>query len=340
MRQHRGFIVCLFAGIVAAVAIGGCHDDVTTGPEVTSVQLAKPGSQDPEVTGTDPTGAPQDITLDVEVSGSGFDDGSTVELTLSGVPTEKVLTNSTRYRNSRTLIANITIAADAQVDFYDVEVTTSSRKKGIGTEMFEVLEKGRPTALVDLLEPGPEDPQDLADKYNLRSTEQAMWGDTQGKGQGWAYNLDLDPFPLTLAFSAEDRDPATWQYITDPDKKAECEEVSRRLNFLQQQGQLVGLFEFLVDVGSNYTSATVWFDVVVGDFKYNIRSWACTESCSHPTLTILESIQDGRKVTTFTVTGDGITVKKKPADWPPGKGEADPQSCGEAILDYVLTVTE
>jgi hypothetical protein len=36
------------------------------------------------------------------------------------------------------LIANITIAADAEVDFYDVEVTTSSRKKGIGTEMFEV----------------------------------------------------------------------------------------------------------------------------------------------------------------------------------------------------------
>jgi hypothetical protein len=80
--------------------------------------------------------------------------------------------------------------------------------------------------------------------------------------------------------------------------------------------------------------------MVVGNFKYNIRSWACTESCSHPTLTISESTQDGRKVTTFTVTGDGIQVNKTLAEGPPGKGEDDPQTCGEPILDYVLTVTE
>jgi hypothetical protein len=200
---------------------------------------------------------------------------------------------------------------------------------------FAKRDKGKPpTILVDFLEPGPED----ADQYNLQSDQQAMQGGVRGKG--WGYNLDQDPFTLTLAFPAEDRDPATWQYITDPDKKAECEEISKRLDFLQQQGQLVGSFEFLYDVGANWSSATVWFDMVVGNFKYNIRSWACTESCSHPTLTISESTQDGRKVTTFTVTGDGIQVNKTLAEGPPGKGEDDPQTCGEPILDYVLTVTE
>jgi hypothetical protein len=131
MRPHRGLTVFPLAALVAAAGIGGCRDEAASGPRITGIQIAKRAPQDPEVTGTDPTGAPQDTTLDVEVSGSGFDNGSTVQLTLSGVPTEKVRTNSIRYRNSRTLIANITIAADAQVDLYDVEVTTSSRKKGV-----------------------------------------------------------------------------------------------------------------------------------------------------------------------------------------------------------------
>jgi hypothetical protein len=138
MRKRTRLIVALGAGILAATAALACHDEATTGPEITTVQFAKRTVQDPEVTAADPPSAPQDTTLDVEVSGSGFDSGSTVALTLAGVPTEKVLTNSTRYRNSRTLIANITIAADAEVDLYDVEVMTARGKRGIGTEMFEV----------------------------------------------------------------------------------------------------------------------------------------------------------------------------------------------------------
>jgi hypothetical protein len=153
MRPHRGLTVFPLAALVAAAGIGGCRDEAASGPRITGIQIAKRAPQDPEVTGTDPTGAPQDTTLDVEVSGSGFDNGSTVQLTLSGVPTEKVRTNSIRYRNSRTLIANITIAADAQVDLYDVEVTTSSRKKGIGTEMFEVFTGGGNAVMVEFRQP-------------------------------------------------------------------------------------------------------------------------------------------------------------------------------------------
>jgi hypothetical protein len=343
MRHRRGMTVFLLSGILVVLIIGGCHDETATGPAVVDVQFAKPVSGDPEVSGTDPAGAPQDTTLDVEVSGSGFDDGSTVQLTLDSVPTDKVRTNSTRYRNSKTLIANITIAADAQVDLYDVEVTTLRGKKGVGTEMFEVFQAGNrssPTALVDFLEPEPEGPQNL---HDLRSSAQAMWGSNKADGRGWDLNLDVDPFELTLAFSPEDRDPDTWAYMPVLDDKAECEEISRRLADIQAHPQpLVGSFSFLHDVGSNYSSATVWFDVVVGAFKYNIRNWSCT-ACyrnGEPILTVSEGTQDGKQVKTFQVRGGSIAMHKTPLDGPPGKGEDDPPSCGEGVLDYVLSVIE
>lgn len=97
-----------------------------------------PSSGDPTVDGVDPSAAPQDTTLDIKVKGSNFDRGSQVRLLLNGEPTAGVVTNSTKFRNSSELIANITIAADAPVDAYDVEVTTSKGKKGIGLESFEV----------------------------------------------------------------------------------------------------------------------------------------------------------------------------------------------------------
>lgn len=342
MRQPRSLIVVLLVGTLATVTALACRDEATTGLDVPSVQLAKRVAQDSAViTATDPTGAPQDTTLDVEVSGSGFDDGSTVELTLAGVPTEKVRTNSTRYRNSRTLIANITIAADAQVNLYDVEVTPASSKKGIGTEMFEVFYKVKsaPTATVDFLEPGPEDSPEA---YNLQSPAQAMWGENNSRK--WPLNLNMEPFALTLAFSQADLDPSTWAGVTDPDKRAECAEVSRRLAYLQGQPQpLVGSFEFVYDTGRTSSSATVWFDVVVDGFKYNISSWSCTTCLrkdGQPELTVSEGVQGGRPTYTLRVAGGGVTIHKTPADGPPGKGEEDPQSCGQELLDYVLIASD
>ncbi len=50
-----------------------------------------------------------------------------------------VRTNRTTYRSAKELVANITIAVDAVPDRYDIIVTTSKGKKGIGTERFAVL---------------------------------------------------------------------------------------------------------------------------------------------------------------------------------------------------------
>ena len=80
-------------------------------------------------------------TLDVEVLGSGYDDGSAVTFKLNG-SAAKVRTNSTVFVSGSALVANITVEADADLDLYDVEVMTMRGKKGIGADLFQVVEKG------------------------------------------------------------------------------------------------------------------------------------------------------------------------------------------------------
>jgi len=91
-----------------------------------------------QVKSTNPTSGPRNSTLDVTVSGSGFSAGSRAEFALDEVPGPGVRTNATQFVSSTTLVANITISADADLALYDVIVTTTGGKKGIGTEMFEV----------------------------------------------------------------------------------------------------------------------------------------------------------------------------------------------------------
>jgi len=117
--------------LAAALACSGPDDP---GLEPASVKAPA----DPTVTATDPDTAVQDTTLDVTVIGTGFDNGSVADWLLDGVADPRVRTNSTRYVSSRSLVANITIAIDAVPAAYDVRVTTSTGKKGIGTERFVV----------------------------------------------------------------------------------------------------------------------------------------------------------------------------------------------------------
>jgi probable HAF family extracellular repeat protein len=77
----------------------------------------------------------------VHVFGSGFDVGSRADWALHGVVSAKVATNSTRFVSSTELVANISIARDATLANYDVMVTTSSGKGGIGTECFVITSK-------------------------------------------------------------------------------------------------------------------------------------------------------------------------------------------------------
>jgi probable HAF family extracellular repeat protein len=131
------FIVCV-AALAAACAGEGPTD-------VTPISLGKATTTaGPTVTATSPNSAARDTTVDIHVLGSGFDRGSQVDFLLDGVSDPRVRTNSTRYVSQGDLVANVTLAIDAVPARYDVMVTTSRGKKGIGTERFEVL------SLVDL----------------------------------------------------------------------------------------------------------------------------------------------------------------------------------------------
>lgn len=140
------------ACIGLALALGtaaACTESPTTGPETPAVSAAKgsngggngggKGGSDPTVDDTDPGSASQNTTLDIRVFGSNYDAGSSVDLLLDGAATGKVNTNSTTFVSDRELIANVTIAADAEPELYDVQVTTSRGKKGVGIELFEVV---------------------------------------------------------------------------------------------------------------------------------------------------------------------------------------------------------
>ncbi|MEA2762347.1 MAG: hypothetical protein QOD47_1631, partial [Gemmatimonadaceae bacterium] len=93
------------------------------------------------VKSTSPDTATVDSTLDVHVFGTGFDPGSRANWAIKGVVSPKVVTNSMRFVSSTELVANITIAPDAPLASYDVIVTASSGKGGIGTECFVVTPK-------------------------------------------------------------------------------------------------------------------------------------------------------------------------------------------------------
>ena len=92
------------------------------------------------VSGVAPKSGEKGRTLDVRVYGSGFATGATATWALHGVADpSKVRTNSTTVVSSTELIANITIAPDATIDYWDVQVSAAvCCKTGIGTEMFEV----------------------------------------------------------------------------------------------------------------------------------------------------------------------------------------------------------
>ena len=96
------------------------------------------GEEDPSVTSVVPNRVNPGATVDVTVHGSGFDPGSLVSLERGGVPADGISTNATTYVSATQLIANITIAATVDTGRYDVAVTTSGGRKGVGIELLAV----------------------------------------------------------------------------------------------------------------------------------------------------------------------------------------------------------
>jgi hypothetical protein len=178
------------------VAALGCGDRPTQ-PQVGGVSLAKggKGGGGPKVSETDPDSASQDTTLDVRVLGSGFEPGAVATFLLDGAATDSVRTNSTRFVGARELVANITIAVDAIIDLYDVEVLLAGPgRRGIGADLFAVVEKGSPFA--DNPEDRPITIEFRDDAvYNIRSDTRGIYvdGECGVKATFNIYDARLDP---------------------------------------------------------------------------------------------------------------------------------------------------
>jgi len=126
--------------VPAFLVFWACSGDPAA-PLVGDVEAARGANGGVTVKSTKPDSAAPDITLDVRVLGSGYDAGSKATWAVDGdtsYATTKIRTNSTRFVNSRELVANITIAADAQEVLYDIVVTAAGGKHGIGIELFAV----------------------------------------------------------------------------------------------------------------------------------------------------------------------------------------------------------
>ena len=129
---------------VLGLLLSACVSDQPAGPDTSILAAKGGGGGGPKVTAADPDVAEQGTTLDVRVIGSGFEDGSVVKLLIAGKSTPKILTNSTSFVDGNNLIANITIAVDAEIAAYDIEVTPPRGRPGVGSELFSVKEKGKP----------------------------------------------------------------------------------------------------------------------------------------------------------------------------------------------------
>lgn len=96
-----------------------------------------------QVTAADPSSAPQGtISLDVAVSGNGFDSSAAVTFFVTGTTNPGGVTvKNVRFIGSKKLIATIDVADAAAVAQFDIEVRLSGGRKGKGTTLFAVQAK-------------------------------------------------------------------------------------------------------------------------------------------------------------------------------------------------------
>lgn len=132
---------CRILGVALITLLAACGEDASRAAGIgpTRPQFGKTTSSDPVVSSTSPDTGQQGATIDVQINGSNFATGAVATWALHGVvdPTQ-VKTVATKYVNSRTLIATITIGANATLASWDVQVALSSGKNGVGSELFTI----------------------------------------------------------------------------------------------------------------------------------------------------------------------------------------------------------
>ena len=126
---------------ICVIGFSACSDSRVVEPRSISPgvlpRFAKP-AVGLAVASASPAFGDQGVTIDVHVLGSGFTAGAQATWLLHGAPDAHVHTNKTTFVSSTELVANITIASDATLAFWDVQVALAGGKNGVGSELFEV----------------------------------------------------------------------------------------------------------------------------------------------------------------------------------------------------------
>jgi hypothetical protein len=180
-------------------------------------------AEEVKVTSAFPTAAPQaTYGLNVSIKGSGFKRGAAAAFYVTNTTDPGgVKVNSTTFKSSTELVANIDVAAGATLSKFDIKVMSGGRT-GKGTELFSVVEKGTkcytsplPTdwSLVDTLN-DPSDPEFsgefgraiAVDRYGTDAVVVAVGSRISGRVE--VFLLDLAGHPwhhvsLTLASGSE-----------------------------------------------------------------------------------------------------------------------------------------
>lgn len=137
--SRHSTILCL-GMLVTAVA--SCSRDAIVVPSRIAGDAGPSMGKSPialAVTATNPSFGDEGTTIDVHILGSGFTAGAQATWLLHGAADPAhIRTNSTTFISSTELVANITIASDAQLAFWDVQVALVGGKNGVGSECFEV----------------------------------------------------------------------------------------------------------------------------------------------------------------------------------------------------------
>jgi hypothetical protein len=138
----RGSALALLVGFAVA-----CSTDGPPGPTLVGDANFAKSTSGPTVTATVPdSGTQGDVGKQVTITGTGFAAGAVADWERNGQVDPKITVRSTQFVSSTQVIATIDIAPDADVTTYDVAVTNTDRKKGIGSELFAV--KSRPNQIL------------------------------------------------------------------------------------------------------------------------------------------------------------------------------------------------
>jgi hypothetical protein len=128
--------------MAGVLAITACSPEPTRVVELPDAQLAKAPSTGVTVTSTDPGYARRGERRLIRILGSGFTATSSASWERAGIVDPGVTVLSTTFVSSTEVVADVQIAPDADLAFYDVAITITlvdgGRKKGIGIEKFEV----------------------------------------------------------------------------------------------------------------------------------------------------------------------------------------------------------